>query len=134
MAFSFGPRSLLKMIGVHPDLVKVMKRAIAISPIDMTVLEGKRTVKQQVKNVAHGVSQTMDSYHIPYKRDGLAHAIDIVPLINGKVTYAWPVYYKLAKVIKQAAKDVGVSVEWGGDWRSFKDGPHWQLPRSKYPK
>jgi peptidoglycan L-alanyl-D-glutamate endopeptidase CwlK len=36
--------------------------------------------------------------------------------------------------VKRAAQEVGVPVEWGGDWKSFKDGPHWQLPFKEYPK
>ena len=59
--------------------------------------------------------------------------MDIAPLIDGKVSWHWPHYYTLAEAVKQAAKDVGVAVEWGGDWKSFKDGPHWQLPWAKYP-
>ena len=61
------------------------------------------------------------------------HAVDIAPLVDGDASFAWPVYHKLAPQIKKAAKEVGVSLEWGGDWHKFKDGPHWQLPWKKYP-
>ena len=61
------------------------------------------------------------------------HAIDIAPVVGGVIRWDWPLYYKLADTMKQASKDVGVPVEWGGDWKSFKDGPHWQLPWKKYP-
>ncbi|WP_049613866.1 M15 family metallopeptidase, partial [Yersinia pekkanenii] len=30
-------------------------------------------------------------------------------------------------------KDVGVPIEWGGDWKTLKDGPHFQLPHKEYP-
>lgn len=125
-----------KLKGVHPDLVKVLVRAAAITDVPFKVTEGLRTVARQKQLVASGMSQTMNSRHLT------GHAVDIVPVVDlnkdGKVStdemYSWPLYYKLAKVMKQAAKDVGVAVEWGGDWKSFKDGPHWQLPFSKYPK
>jgi peptidoglycan L-alanyl-D-glutamate endopeptidase CwlK len=26
-----------------------------------------------------------------------------------------------------------VPIVWGGDWRTFKDGPHFELDRRKYP-
>ena len=128
--------SLNNLKGVHPDLQKVVKRAIEITSIDFKVTEGLRSVEQQKKNVAKGVSTTMNSRHLT------GHAVDLVPLkdvnndgtVDAKEMYSWPVYYDLAKIIKQAAKDVGVTVEWGGDWKSFKDGPHWQLPFNKYPK
>lgn len=125
-----------KLKGVHPDLVKVLKRAAVITDIDFKVTEGLRTVERQKELVRIGASKTMNSRHLT------GHAVDIVPLVdidkNGKISseemYSWPLYYKLAKIMKQAAKDVGVTLEWGGDWKSFKDGPHWQLPFSKYPK
>ena len=120
-------RSLSLLKGVHPDLVKVVHRAAEISDIDFRVNEGLRTLARQKQLVASGASKTMKSRHL----DG--HAVDLVVLVDGEVRWDWPLYYKLAKVVKQAAIDVGVTVEWGGDWKSFKDGPHWQLPWSKYP-
>ena len=61
------------------------------------------------------------------------HAVDIAPLDDdGEVSWAWPLYHQLAPVVKQAAKDLGVDLEWGGDWRSLKDGPHWQLSWHTY--
>jgi peptidoglycan L-alanyl-D-glutamate endopeptidase CwlK len=62
------------------------------------------------------------------------HAIDVAPLINGKVRWDWPLYHRLALTIKGAAVLEKVPIEWGGDWKSFKDGPHWQLPFRSYPK
>jgi peptidoglycan L-alanyl-D-glutamate endopeptidase CwlK len=31
--------------------------------------------------------------------------------------------------MKQAAYELNIKIEWGGDWKSFKDGPHFQLPK-----
>lgn len=127
MAFSFGQRSLDRMKGVHPDLVRVMKAALATSPIDFMVLEGVRTLTRQRQLFAAGATKTMNSRHLT------GHAIDIAPLLNGKVSWDWPLYYRIAAVVKEAAKAQGVQIEWGGDWRTFKDGPHWQLPWKGYP-
>lgn len=127
MAFSFGTRSLQRLVGVHPDLVKVMRRAIEISDLDFTVLEGRRTLARQKQLLKEGATTTLNSRHIT------GHAVDIAPLIGGKVRWDWPLYNRLALIVKQAAKDVNVPVEWGGDWKKFKDGPHWQLPRKGYP-
>lgn len=126
MPYAFGPRSLKRMEGIHADLRKVMDRAIAITDMDFTVLEGLRTLAQQRKYYATGKSKTMRSRHLT------GHAIDIAPLVDGKVTWDWAVYDRFAPIIKQAAKDVGVKVEWGGDWK-WRDGPHWQLPWADYP-
>lgn len=117
---------------VHPDLKKIVLRAAEITTVPFTILEADRTLAQQKANVAKGVSQTMKSRHL-ISPDGMVRAVDIAPTVNGQASFAWPLYYKLAPIMKQAAKDVKVPVEWGGDWKSFKDGPHWQLPWKQYP-
>ncbi len=116
-----------RLKGVHKDLIKVLDRYLEIGTLPIVVTEGLRSLATQKKNVAKGASKTMRSRHLT------GHALDIAPTVNGVPSYAWPLYYKLAKEFKQAAKDVGVKVEWGGDWVSFKDGPHWQLPWKLYP-
>lgn len=128
MSIKLGPTSEMLLRGVHPDLVKVVRRAAAISNIDFKVLEGVRSTARQRELVKKGASQTMNSRHLT------GHAVDLGVVVGGTIRWDWPLYYKLADIVKQAAKDVGVPIEWGGDWRTFKDGPHWQLPRKKYPK
>ena len=132
MTITLSEKNLLKLDGAHPDLRKVIIRAAQLSSIDFTVLEVVRTVARQRDLVAKGASKTMKSRHLP-GADGKSKAVDIAPLDGGQVSWAWPVYFKLAPIIKQAAKEVGVPIEWGGDWRTFKDGPHWQLPWGAYP-
>ena len=128
MSIILGQRSLNRLSGVHPDLVRVVKKAAAISDLDFSVLEGVRTVDRQKELVKQGASKTMNSRHIT------GHAVDIAPVIHGKISWDWPVYYRLAKIIKDAAAAEKVPLQWGGDWRSFKDGPHWELPWKFYPK
>lgn len=126
MGFKLGSRSLQRLQGVHPDLVKVVKRAIEISPVDFTVTEGLRTLERQKELFAKGASKTMRSRHLT------GHAVDISPLVGGKVSWDWKYYYPMADAMKQAAKELGVNIEWGGDWKTFKDGPHFQLPHAEY--
>lgn len=127
MTFSLGARSRARLVGVHPDLIKVLERAIELTPVDFTVIEGIRSSARQRQLVAQGASKTMRSRHIT------GHAVDIAPIIDGEVRWDWPLFHKIAPAVKQAAKEVGVPIEWGGDWFRFKDGPHWQLPWGKYP-
>lgn len=127
MSFKLSTRSLKALEGVHPDLVKVVLWAIKITDIDFVVVEGRRTPARQAELVKAGASKTLRSRHLT------GHAVDIVPLLGGKVRWDWPLYQRLALVIKKAAIDKSVPIEWGGDWLTFKDGPHWQLPRSEYP-
>lgn len=121
-----------RLTGVHPDLVRVVRRAALLTDLPFAVLEGVRTVARQKQLVAQGASKTMNSRHIP-GRDGFAKAVDIAPMIGGKISWDWPLYHRLAKVMKAAAMQEQVQIEWGGDWRTFKDGPHWQLPHKAYP-
>lgn len=117
----------------HPDLAKIVRRCAVITKVPFVILQSDRTIEEQRANVRKGVSQTMKSRHL-ISADGMVRAVDIAPLgPDGKVSFAWPLYHQLAPFMKQAAKDVKVPVEWGGDWRTFKDGPHWQLPWKQYP-
>ena len=127
MAFSFGSRSLKRLEGIHPDLRRVLDMAIASTPIDFTVLEGVRTLECQHQLFDQGATKTMNSRHLT------GHAVDIAPIVGGQVSWEWPLYYKLADVVKAAATVENVRLQWGGDWKTFKDGPHWELKWSHYP-
>jgi peptidoglycan L-alanyl-D-glutamate endopeptidase CwlK len=126
MAFKFSTRSLKNLQGVHPDLVRVIRRALELTTVDFVVVEGLRTVARQKQLLAAGASKTMNSRHLT------GHAVDLAPMVAGQIRWDWPLFHKLAPSVQQAAAESGVPIEWGGDWR-FKDGPHWQLPWSSYP-
>lgn len=121
---SRGERNL---IGVHPDLQRVVRRAIQESKVDFTITEGLRTKERQRKLVAAGASRTMNSRHLT------GHAVDLAAKVNGGIRWDWPLYAELAKAMKAAASKEQVSIEWGGDWRTFRDGPHFELDRKVYP-
>ena len=127
MGYKLGLRSKLRLKGVHPDLVKVVKRAIQITKVDFTVLEGKRTLKRQRQLVRSGASRTMRSRHLT------GHAVDLGAYVGGKVSWDWPLYYKIHDAMKQSASELGIKITWGGSWKSFKDGPHYQLQWKTYP-
>lgn len=117
-----------KLDGIHPDLRRVVYRAAEITSIDFVVTEGLRSIDRQKKLVASGASKTMNSRHIT------GHAVDLAASVDDEIRWDWPLYHKLAEAMKEAARIEGVPIEWGGDWKTFKDGPHFQLPASKYPK
>jgi peptidoglycan LD-endopeptidase CwlK len=125
--FKFSQRSRNNLVGVHPHLVAIMERAIAITEIDFVVIEGLRTIERQRELVAKGASRTMNSRHLT------GHAVDIVPLLDGEISWRWPLYRELAPFIKAAARDCRYPIQWGGDWKTFKDAPHWELSRKQYP-
>lgn len=121
--FVLSERSLSNLDGVHSDLVAVVKRAILITKQDFMVIEGLRSLERQEQLVASGASRTMNSRHLT------GHAVDIVPY---PLSWDWPLYYPIADAMKQSANELNVDLEWGGDWTSFKDGPHWQLSWESY--
>ncbi len=127
MSYKFSRRSYVRMRGVRPELIAVASRALDLSPIDFGVTEGLRSVKRQRQLVNSGASKTMNSRHLT------GHALDVAAFIDGRVSWDWPLYEQIAEAFKMAADELGVTIKWGGDWKSFKDGPHFQLSRKVYP-
>ncbi len=124
---SLTARDRKRLEGVHPDLVRVVERA-ALGRVRFIVTEGMRTMERQAQLAREGRSQTMRSRHLT------GHAVDLAVLDDdGKARWDAPAYRALAAEVKAAAAVEGVPVEWGGDWRSFFDGPHFQLPWDRYP-
>lgn len=126
MTYMLSRRSLSRLDGVHPDLVKVVKRAIELTEVDFGVTEGLRTLERQQTLFDKGASKTMNSRHLT------GHAVDLVAYLGSDVSWHGPLYYKLATAMKTAARELDVNIEWGGDWQSFFDGPHFQLARISY--
>ena len=125
--YTLGRRSRFNLSGVHPDLVKVVERAIEITTVDFMVIEGVRTPERQKQLVEAGASQTLNSRHIT------GHAVDLAAWVGGEIRWDWPLYPKIASAMQLAAAELRIPIEWGGNWKRFKDGPHFQLPRKEYP-
>lgn len=124
---TLSKRDNLRLRGVHPDLVKIVTRAAELTETDFTVLEGLRTQERQRELVAKGASRTMRSRHLT------GHAVDLGAMVGGTVRWDWPLYHKIAAAMKAAAAELNIPLTWGGDWRTFKDGPHFELPWPAYP-
>jgi len=115
MGCKLGTRSLQNLSGVHPDMQAVVKKAIEITEVDFTVIEGIRHIDRQRQLLKEGKSTTLNSRHIT------GHAVDMVP---------WPVDWEdldrfetMAEAMKDAAEELDISIVWGGDWKSFYDAP-----------
>lgn len=123
--FILGKRSTDNLVGVHPKLVEVVKRALELSPVDFTVIEGVRSVERQKQLFKDGFTKTLNSKHFISAKTGYGHAVDIVPL---PVDWKNEAAFKLvADAMKKAADELGVKITWGGSWKSFKDLPHYQM-------
>lgn len=129
---SLTQSSLKKLEGVHPHLVAIIKLAAETGPMQFQVTEGQRSLSRQRELVKQGASRTLRSRHIPAP-NGLAHAVDLAVFINGRLSWEAPLYHRLADQVKAAARQLGTPLEWGGDWKGFFDGPHFQLPWDEYP-
>lgn len=153
MTYALGTKSRDKLKGVHPHLVAIVERAIELTSQDFAVHDGLRTIDQQRELVRRGASKTMNSKHLP-QADGLGHAVDLVPFVNGQLRWEWGAIYPIASAVQTAAIALGHDLIWGGVWDrelhqlehgpdgmkkaveaycvrhpgpDFIDGPHWQL-------
>lgn len=116
-------RCQARLAEIHPDLAAVVRRAAEITTVPFIVLEGIRTLERQRELVKVGASQTMNSRHLT------GHAVDLAAMVGSEVRWDWPLYYKIADAMKLAAGELNVPLTWGGNWSTFKDGPHFELPR-----
>lgn len=128
---TLNERSVRNLAGVHPDLVRVVQRAAEIvdsrdDGLGFIVTEGVRTKEKQAALVKAGASWTMNSRHLT------GHAVDVAATVNGEVRWDWPLYIQLSGIMRRAAKDVGIDIAWGGEWK-VRDGPHFELNRASYP-
>ena len=121
MSFSLGERSKINLQGVDIRLVRIVEQAIKETTVDFAVTEGLRTPERQQQLVNDGFSQTMKSKHLT------GHAVDLVALVDGKVSWDKQYYPPIAEAMKKAATDQQVKIRWGGDFKSFFDGPHFEL-------
>lgn len=121
-----GARSESRLVGVHPDLVRVVRRAIELSKCDFTVLEGLRSPERQAELVKSGASKTLKSRHLT------GHAVDLGAYVGGSVVWETKYYREIAASVLAAASECNIPVEWGGNFRGFFDGPHFQLPWAIY--
>lgn len=114
-------RSEKNLAGVDESLVRVVRLAATKTEVDFIVTEGLRTKERQEQLVKAGASQTMNSKHL------VGRAVDLAAVVGGEVRWDWPLYPKLAKAMKDAANELDIKIVWGGDWKNFRDGPHFEL-------
>lgn len=110
MSFRFGDKSEANLVGVHPDLVRIVRLALTITDIDFGVSDGVRTLDEQKILVATGASRTMDSYHLT------GDAVDLVPYVGGKWRWEPTLYHQVAQAMHQACSRLHERLVWGRVW------------------
>ena len=123
--FKLSKKSLAKLDEVNPDLQKLVRNAIGLSTIDFGISEGMRTKERQKILYDTGKSQTMNSRHLT------GHAVDVYAWKDGAVSWEFEDYKTINVAFSQASKLTNIPYVWGGSWKSFKDGPHFELKREK---
>lgn len=113
--FLFAGVSVRRLEEIDQKLANVTRLARKYSKQEFEVLEGLRTRKRQEELVRKGASQTMNSKHL------IGHAVDLVPIVNGKISWDWKYYYPIADVMRQAAQELDVKIRWGGAWQVLND-------------
>ena len=128
---ALNARSISRLAGVHPDLVKVITSAAeryeAATGCNVEITEGLRTEARQRQLLERGATKTLNSRHLT------GHAVDVHFLADGEARWDWPLFDKFAIYVKAAANALAVPIVWGGDWKTFRDGPHFELNRKDYP-
>lgn len=119
-------RSERNLIGVHPDLITLIRAVDTSFGHEIIVTEGVRTFERQAQLYAAKASQTMNSRHLT------GHAVDLAVKVGGQVVWTWHIYAQLGAFVKEKAKELGIPIVWGGDFLTLKDGPHFELPRNAY--
>lgn len=137
--YKFGKRSLSNLSTADEKLQKVFNEVI--KEFDCTVIYGHRTPDEQMELFKKGRERIdgwwtiTDKSKVVTNLDGSvkkskhnfypSKAVDVVP---------YPIdwnnierFKALAEVVKRKAKELGIAIEWGGDWNTFKDYPHWQI-------
>lgn len=129
--FYLSGKSKKRLKGVHPDLVRVVERAIEITPLDFGVSCGLRTEAEQYRALKYGSSLTMKSKHLA-QDDTWGHAVDLFVFIDGEITWEHKHFRKVVQAMFTAAIELGVQIEAGALWRDFLDSPHFQLSDEYY--
>lgn len=114
-------RSKARLALVHPDLIKLFEFVAKNFKTTFIITEGLRTPERQKQLIAVGASQTTNSKHL------VGRAVDVAIVVDGEIRWDWPLYGLFAQNVKAAAASLEIPITWGGDWKTLRDGPHFEL-------
>jgi len=140
MTYSLGQRSLAELHGVHPDLVRVIKRAIALTTQDFMVVQGTRTKEEMWANYGKGRTRAeCGAKGVPVKYampgeakvtwlndplmsnhrvmdDGFGHAVDLGTFpYGGDAKQYRAIWLAMSAAAKAEDVKIRAGIDWDGD-------------------
>lgn len=147
--YKFGQNSLNQLNTVDKNLQLVAHRALRKSArrkdggVDFAIPEfgGKRTAEDQNGLFKKGFTKADGYEKQSYHQTGMA--LDIIPYVTHEKVKGNAIYTKhisaqarklyfhiIAACVFEAANEMSIKVTWGGNWKTFEDLPHYQIPRN----
>lgn len=132
--YKLSNRSKGRLEGIEPILIEIIEEGIVDSPVDFGIPQygGLRTAEDQNKLYQQGrelpgsIITNVDGYDKKsYHQTG--KAFDIYAYVDGRASWNIGHLSLIARHLQKIADDKGVKLEWGGDWKNFKDYPHFQI-------
>jgi len=117
----FSEKSRLKLSTCDPELRKLFNEVI--KHVDCTIIEGHRNKDRQNKLFQEGHTQV--KYPNSNHNSMPSRAVDVVP---------YPIdwdninrFHHFAGIVKGIASQMGLKIKWGGEFKGFFDGPHYEV-------
>jgi peptidoglycan L-alanyl-D-glutamate endopeptidase CwlK len=137
---NLDPRSISKLIGVHPDLVKVVHRVAELTTVPFCIVYGVRTIEAEWQAIRSGHSSLKDPKncrHVPTGKPPYGHAVDIALWLDGQPSFhdnsQMTTFIKIGQLFQQVSAELKIPIRSGFMWKSFKDWGHHELPAAQYP-
>ena len=137
MSYNLSKRSLERLEGIEDVLLYIIRLGITDSPHDFGIpqLGGLRTAEDQNKLYQQGrelpgsIVTNVDGYDKKsYHQTGKAFDIYIYDHETKRASWDKKKLEEVARHLQTIAKDrFNLVLNWGGDWKSFKDYPHFQI-------
>lgn len=132
--FRFGTKSKSVLKTVDELLQIIITDGLKIGLIDFSVIEGHRGKGKQNQLYKDGRSKVQ----WPKSKHNMkpSKAVDIVPYVNGKISWKKEHCIFLAGIILTCGKNYGTNIRWGGNWdmdgepitdQDFQDLVHYEL-------
>ena len=127
MAFQLGKNSMKNMEGIDDRLIDIAELAITLSPVDFGIPSsgGFRSTQDQAELYTSGKSKCDGTAKKSYHQTG--KALDVFAYVDGKASWDTLHLTTIATAMLQSASQLGIELQWGGLWRSWKDMPHFQI-------